>query len=287
MSVAWPTWENIKWVLTVLAIPLALAWVSRTYERTALQHQALEARLRLYTELLSKREEADTNIRKDMFGKVLETFLRPGDSEVDQQLLKIELMAANFHESLDLSPLFRRLEAQIKANTAPNKPELIKALESTARDVKERQIEMLELVGAKRDGTVDFETLAEGKAISIFDEELEFEEPVATNARARKSPRAHKRHFNVEALEWDQAGRRLLIRTHDGSRQWMFWLDAFDFPLVDFTRISGTERFTVALRTVSSRHAELSFIYFPSSRSGVKDKPYIDEVVAGLVSESP
>jgi hypothetical protein len=285
MSIKWPNWENVKWVLTVLAIPLALAWVSRTYERTALQQQSLEARLRLYTELLSKREEADTNIRKDMFGKVLETFLRPDDPEVEQQLLKIELMAANFHESLDLSPLFRHLNAQIQASTGPGKPGQIKALEGTARDIKDRQIEALELVGAKRDGTVDFALLAAGKAIPIFDEELTFDEPIL--AGGSNELHTYKRHFNVEALEWDAAGRRLLIRAHDGTRQWMFWLDAFDFPLVDFTRISGAERFTMALRAVSPSHAELSFIYFPSSRSGIKDKPYIDEVVAGLVSEAP
>jgi hypothetical protein len=27
----------------------------------------------------------------------------------------------------------------------------------------------------------------------------------------------------------------------------------------------------------------MTLIYFPSSRSGVKDKPFIDEVISGLV----
>lgn len=288
MRKAWMNWQNAKWLLTVLAVPLALAWFSERYRETTRQQQSLDARIRLYTELLSKREEADTNIRKDMFGKVLETFLRPADSDdIDQQVTKIELLAGNFHESLNLSPLFRRLERQIEASNAPNKQSLMKDLENAARDIKERQIEALQLVGAKADATVDFASLDAGTVVSVIDDDLEFTDPVEAKSHSTTAAGQRKRHFTVEVLERDATKHRLMIRVQEaeGKHQWAFWVDRFDFPLVDFTRISGDERFTVTVRTFSEDTAALSFVYFPSSRSGIKDKPYIDEVVAGLLRE--
>ena len=288
MPKAWMNWDNAKWLLTVLAIPLALAWFSERYRETTERQQSLDARIRLYTELLSKREEADTNIRKDMFGKVLETFLRPAESDdIDQQVTKIELSAGNFHESLNLSPLFRRLERQIEASKAPNKRLLMKDLESAARDVKERQIEALQLVGAKADATVDFASLDAGNVVSVINDELEFTDPVEAETGSTTRTGQRKRHFHVEVLERDATKHRLMIRVQEAEdkNQWAFWVDRFDFPLVDFTRISGNERFTVTIRTFTEDTAALSFVYFPSSRSGIKDKPYIDEVVAGLLRE--
>lgn len=73
MPPSWLTSEHTKWVLTVLAIPLALAYLSHRYEETTTKNQAADARLRLYTELLTSREQADSGLRKDMFGKVLDT----------------------------------------------------------------------------------------------------------------------------------------------------------------------------------------------------------------------
>ena len=36
------------------------------------------------------------------------------------------------------------------------------------------------------------------------------------------------------------------------------------------------------MRRYDPPNVALTLIYFPSSRSGVKDKPYIDEVISGL-----
>src|SRR5512140_1759883 len=42
--------------------------------------QAAESNVRIYTELMSKREEAESSLRKDMFVSIISTFLRPGTS---------------------------------------------------------------------------------------------------------------------------------------------------------------------------------------------------------------
>jgi hypothetical protein len=68
----------------------------------------------LYSQLMSEREKAENAVRKDMFDKILETFLKKENNskvcaidDIDIQLLKLDMLARNFHEALDLQPLFR------------------------------------------------------------------------------------------------------------------------------------------------------------------------------------
>ena len=282
MRPSWLNSDSTKWVLTVLMIPLALAYLSHRYEQPTVANQAADARIRLYTELLTSREQADSGLRKDMFGKVLDTFMTKRDGDLDQQLVELELLAANFQDSLNLSPLFRQLRRNIDAQKPRDQLDLLARLESVADDVKDRQIESLELVGAKMDGTVDFAQLDTGSSVSVVDKELSFVDPGSNDLAAGGTPGVHKRRFNVEVLERDKVKQRLLVRVHDGEHQWVFSVDPFDFPMVDYTRISNSERFTVALKSYTDDYAQLKFIYFPSSRSGVSDKPYIDQVLASL-----
>jgi hypothetical protein len=199
MAANWLTPANIKWILTVLAIPLALAIISRAYESNATRQQTLDARLRLYTELLARREEADTGIRKDMFGKVLDNFLTPAGNDLERQLVAVELLALNFNDSLNLSPLFRRLERQIEAQPLAQKDLWLGQLERVARDVKERQVETLEVVGARANGTIDFHELDAGGALPIVDKDLVLHDPMA--AELDGATGNIKRHFSVEVLE--------------------------------------------------------------------------------------
>jgi hypothetical protein len=64
--------------------------------------QANETNVRIYTELMSRREEAESALRKDMFVSMIQTFLRPGSTSLDEKVLNLELLAYNFHESLNL-----------------------------------------------------------------------------------------------------------------------------------------------------------------------------------------
>lgn len=277
MKPSWFNLDNLKWAVATLAIPATLGFVSYQYERVSAERVAAESRFKLYTELLSKREEADTGVRRDVFDKLLGSYLNPAGGDLEQRLVALELLALNFHESVNLSPLFWQLERQIAAQPEADREALARQLGRIASNVKDRQVEVLEVAGTKRDGTVAFDLLAEAEP--LVDEDLEFEDP-----DARQMQRKHKRHFTVEVVEHDPALRRLLVRVHDGSRQWVFWVDPFDFPLVDFARISKAERFAVLMRSYASDSAQLSFVYFPSSRSGAKDRPFIDDVLSDLLA---
>ncbi|MCG6879419.1 MAG: hypothetical protein LJE96_09780, partial [Deltaproteobacteria bacterium] len=74
--------------------------------------QVQSNRVQLYTELMSKREDSENALRKDMFKQILISFLTEeagGEctlTRIDKMLLNLELISRNFHETLDIRPLF-------------------------------------------------------------------------------------------------------------------------------------------------------------------------------------
>jgi hypothetical protein len=100
----WPWIELAK----VLALPLVTLVLGYWFNSSLNERQQVESNIRLYAEMMGRREEADSNLRKDMFNSILNTFmvkdpsLRLTSEEViRQQILSLELLAYNFHESLD------------------------------------------------------------------------------------------------------------------------------------------------------------------------------------------
>ncbi len=120
-------WEKVALVLhssggLLTAITVAIiGFVGSSYLKdrelaenaTRERMQAYETNVRIYTELMSRREESESALRKDMFVSIIQSFLRPGASTLDERVLNLELLSYNFHESLNLKPLFIYLEKQI------------------------------------------------------------------------------------------------------------------------------------------------------------------------------
>jgi len=85
--------------------------------------QKIDSNLQLYTQLLSNKESSDNKLRSDMFSKILQSFLsdKSGNKEntidnltkIREQLLHLNLLTRNFHESLDLNPLFEHVLMEI------------------------------------------------------------------------------------------------------------------------------------------------------------------------------
>jgi hypothetical protein len=79
--------------------------------------------LNLYTQLLSNKETSENTLRKDMFVKILDSFLETKKDEnkskegslskISNMRLNLELLSRNFHESLDKKPLFKHLLIKI------------------------------------------------------------------------------------------------------------------------------------------------------------------------------
>src|SRR5262245_27030144 len=103
------TWDKVQIVLHPvggLLTALAIAMFGFITSRKLDQRQALETNTRLYSELMSRREESESALRKDMLVSIISSFLNPNASDLNNDVLSLELLAYNFHESLNLKPLF-------------------------------------------------------------------------------------------------------------------------------------------------------------------------------------
>jgi hypothetical protein len=316
------------------------------------QRQEAETNLRLYTELMSKREESDTSLRKEMFNSIITNFLKPAsDEHPDEAVLNLELLAYNFHDSLDLGPLFKDVKRKLDKAPRKNKAYLDRLIDVT-KDVTAKQVAMLQEAGGKRDGTIVFANLptngppAENgmpvktrtptktgtpvKTATPVETEtpVETATPVETGTSAedgtpaedgtlaedetRVEDKAIVMNKLITLPSTNQSGRgnptekrvsiRVLnidrkkeeVRVHliitnaagDYEVDEEFTVDYFDFPMLDNVRLPGGYRCAVVLNSFEKEKAEFTFVYFPSDRAGIKEKPYYDEIRRNLRPES-
>src|SRR5512138_1493499 len=108
-------WDKLQIVMQPiggLLTALTIALVSYVGSNYLSARQNNESKISLYTQLMSSREQSESALRKDMFNSILSTILKETHS-TDENILQLELLAYNFHESLDLMPLFLYMERQI------------------------------------------------------------------------------------------------------------------------------------------------------------------------------
>lgn len=85
---------------------------------------------RLITELQVKREQAECELRKDVFDQALEAFLLKKEenlgtlNDLSRQMLRLELLALNFGDSLSLSPLFIELKSNLTRAEPANEEDI-------------------------------------------------------------------------------------------------------------------------------------------------------------------
>jgi len=275
-------------LLTALAVAIVGFWTSSWLRDRESKENALRERMqtsdtnaRLYSELISKREESESALRKDMFKSIIDSFLRTGSSSVEDQVLNLELLVYNFHESLNLKPLFLHVQREVMERG--DRGSYILRLNRVAGEITKKQMLVLEEGGVRFDTTLDTKTLRFGGDASsgYASQDLEVE--------------GVARNFRLEALQADPATQeldlRLTIRTLSAgggveTTATEFWVGYFDFPMIDNTRISRDQRCAVILNNFDPREgtADLTLVYFPGKYAGLREKPYYDEVVARLLA---
>ena len=114
-------------LIKVLALPLVTLVLGYWFNSSLNERQQIDNNVRLYAEMMGRREEADSNLRKDMFNSILTTFMAKDptlkvtpDEQIRQEILSLELLAYNFHESLDIAPLFRDVGRRIPSDESQN-----------------------------------------------------------------------------------------------------------------------------------------------------------------------
>lgn len=272
-------WDKVDIVLRPLNglfTALAVALLGYYTSNILRQREMRETNERVYTELMSSREQAESALRKDMFVSIIQSFLRPQSASLEDRMLNLELLAYNFHESLNLKPLFVHLNKQIAASSEPNKAEYYTRLNQVAREITTRQMVLLEQVGKKFSRTVDFDKLRANPG-GI---ELE-QESITLNGTERE--------FMLSVVEADPRRRELTlelgVRTPQESplvRRLTFHVGYFDFPTIDNTRLSRDQRAAVVLNEFGEGGADLTLVLFPGSYASLKEKVSYDEVVEKL-----
>jgi hypothetical protein len=262
----------INGLLTALAVAL-LGYYTTSILR---QSEVRETNQRVYTELMSGREQAESALRKDMFLSIMQIFLRPEGAGVESKMLNLEMLAYNFSESLNLKQLFSHMERQINTSAGSEKAGYKERLNQVAKEVTNRQMVLLEQVGRKFSRTVDFEKLR----TSPGGLELDPEKLVLSNI---------DREFMLSVLRYDPEQRELTMelgvrtpRESSNVQRRIFTVGFYDFPMIDNTRLSGDQRAGVVLNQINEGGADLTLVYFPGSYASLKEKVSYDEVVENL-----
>lgn len=108
-------------VLTPIIAGLLIAWAGYVSNYTLTDISNNQESARLITQLQIHREQAESELRKDVFAQTLESFLlrakdRTQMNSLDgasKQMLRLELLSLNFGDSLSLSPLFKEFRRDL------------------------------------------------------------------------------------------------------------------------------------------------------------------------------
>ena len=272
-------WDKVDIVLRpVNGILAAVAVAILGYYTSSVlrQSELRDTNQRVYTELMSSREQAESGLRKDMFLSVIQSFMKPESTGLEPKMLNLEMLAYNFHESLNLKPLFDYMDRQISASQGSEKKTYTDRLDRVAREVSSRQLLLLQQVGSKVDRTIDYDKF---KA-SPGGLELEPAKVKLDNI---------EREFMISVLGYNPERRELTlemgIRTPQESanvQRRTFHVGYYDFPMIDNTRLSLDQRAAVVLNQMNEGSADLTLVYFPGSYASLREKVSYDEVVEKL-----
>lgn len=277
-------------LLTAVAVAVLGLWTSSYLRDREGRDAALRERMqtsdtnaRLYSELTSRREESESALRKDMFTSIINSFLREGPATPEQKMLNLELLVYNFHESLNLKPLFLHIQREVRGN--PRQKEYLTRLNQVAEQVIHKQMLVIGDGGETFDATIDTSKLA-------------FPDPDAESSASYVAKDlvvdGIRRNVKLEIVSAEPVPEeiqlRMTIRTAEAGRvetsATEFWLGHFDFPMIDNTRLPHDQRLAVVLNSFDTKRglADVTVALFPGKYAALREKPYYDEILAKLLA---
>ena len=315
--------------LTAVAVAL-IGWFGQMYLSEQAKQLTIrsenEQNIRLRTELMTRREDAESALRKDMFEAILTEFFKgtgsdSGAGDTSKRLLKLELLALNFSESLSLSPLFLELANDIE--TLGEKPgqsgywrlerdQHRARLRSLARRVSGRQLSSLSIGGELFDFYVPTDKVATKDGYRWPDEYVEDEWRGQERALLEEGENkddwiAQTKHdlstyelggvwrqytatFKNPNMERKSVDVRVEIQevSENGdpievrATEMRFQLNFFNFPMIDNTRLSKDQRFALVIESFDTQEIRIAGICFPGIYASQRDKPTLDEAIEQL-----
>ena len=281
-------WDRLQIILSPiggLLTAVAVASLGFIGSRALERQQSNEAKLRLYSELMTRREESEATLRKEMFQSIIGSFFDAQTATLESRLLKMELLAQNFHEALNLVPLYEHIQREIDRSpmSREEKRAYSSRLGDLAREVTRKQTIILEASGRRHDWTVLIgDSLANGTA----SQQLEDLEATLDGVRRRfrvtlTGADTVRRELHV-GLEIETPEQQGVPASAVGRYTVDFDLGFFSTPMIDNTRLSNDQRVAIVLSDMNQYGATLSLLYFPGSRASLREKPYYEEILRKL-----
>ncbi len=247
--------------------------------RTEKSYLTIEA-LRIYSELMSKREEAESILRKGMFDSIIKSFSETEKVSVEEHLLNLKLLAYNYSESFNIKPFFLFLrDKKLISSNIPNE-EYLEELENIAQSVITKQLWILEGDGKCFFRIIDLDPLLQEQACLLLKDE-------------NLALGGVERNFRIAVLEVNMKKKeikvKLEISTPKGPGHELdikvleFWIGLFDFPMIDNIRLSHDQRCAIVLEQFSDTTAHIVLVIFPGAFAGIKEKPYYQEAVQHIL----
>ena len=303
-------WEKVEILsrpIQATVTALAIAAIGYFGQQTLTTMNSQEQDARLFTELLSKREDAESALRKDMFNAILSGFFNkenPEDVDLSKRILKLEMLALNFGDSLSLGPLFGELSRDIEKKYSTHTHWKLEAapdqnrLRSLARRVASSQVASISQRGVIVSITVPLSALQVKSPVQdpkdwrynwpddlgpLQGDTQDINYLVLDGKTYRVAMHFGEADPLHKALE---AG--LTIDSLDAPNpesahtQIGFHLDFFNFPLIDNTRLPNNHRFAVVLEKFDDTQIKVKGILFSGMYASQRDKPFLNEAIQQL-----
>lgn len=341
-------WDKIEILSRPIIASLTagvIATIGYFGQNTITELSSQEQNARLYTELLSRREEAESSLRKDMFKEIMSGFftdvdannltsdqIREGGADykgdvirnnLSKKILKLEMLALNFGDSLSIGPLFTELSSDIERVLKANHDAIDdwktvagpyqKRLRSLARRLASQQLATISS-GSESSNKYEFTITVQTELVEVPDEDenpeskvfywlSEDDKEVIEGDKLKldgvvrffeiKLSNANLENYtvsvNIKILEVPQGDSS----DEDGTSEAPaivadadFSLDFFNFPLIDNTRLSHNHRFALVIEEFDNNTIELKGVLFPGVYASQRDKPFLNEAIDDLKASS-
>jgi hypothetical protein len=316
----WDKIEIITRPIAALLTAILITIIGYFGQSTLTELSLQEQNARLYTELLARREDAESSLRKDMFKEVMGGFFslnvsQNPENDLSKKVLKLELLAINFGDSLSLGPLFSEMSKDIERVLESNKEVMIdwkitagayqKRLRSLAKRVASSQLSTIFPTGSPFSFEVPMDIIEAQANSSDFNYTWPFDDPHAnSDERNLIELEGIKREFQISFKNANYIEQSVQVKlvifefvneetvNEDGKIEineypekvtdLEFTLDFFNFPLIDNTRLSNNQRFTLILEKFDSNTIKLSAMVFPGLYASQRDKPFLNEAIQEL-----
>jgi hypothetical protein len=237
-------------------------------------------------------------------------------NNLSKKILKLEMLALNFGDSLSIGPLFTELSTDIERVLMANQDAVNdweteaapyqKRLRSLAKRLASRQLATISS-GSVSSEKYEFKIIVETDEIRVDDED---DDP--------KSKYWYSDEQEVHEGDWlklDDVARSFEIKLSDADldnfsvkvditilevpkdisnkkdnqspkqetvASESFNLDFFNFPLIDNTRLSNNHRFALVIEEFDANTVELKGVLFPGVYASQRDKPFLNEAIDDL-----